>query len=45
MASMTPHQVSAVMGQSQTHGVPGGAKVQDPGGFTESMTTGGSIPG
>lgn len=39
------NQVSAVMGQSQTHGVPGGAKVHDPGGHTLSMETGGNIPG
>lgn len=37
-------QVSAVMGQSQTHKA-NGAKVRDPGGFTSSMTTGGKIPG
>ena len=38
-----PNQVSAIMGKSQTHGVPGGAKVNDPGGFTSSMTTGGTV--
>jgi hypothetical protein len=32
------------MGMSQTHQA-NGAKVKDPGGFTESMTTGGRIPG
>lgn len=35
------NQVSAIMGQSQTHGT-GGAKVRDPGGYTSSMTTGGT---
>ena len=39
-----PNQVSAIMGQSQTHQA-NGAKVRDPGGFTTSMTTGGNIPG
>jgi len=38
------NQVSNVMGQSQTHKA-NGAKVNDPGGFTSSMQTGGSIPG
>lgn len=41
---MSVHQVSACMGQSQTHGT-GGQKVRDPGGFTSSMQSGGSIPG
>ncbi len=36
------NQVSAVMGQSQTHKA-NGAKVKDPGGFTESMTSGGTF--
>lgn len=36
------NQVSAIMGQSQTHGTTG-AKVRDPGGFTSSMSTGGTI--
>lgn len=35
------NQVSSCMGQSQTHGT-GGATVRDPGGFTCSMTTGGT---
>lgn len=35
------NQVSAIMGQSQTHGG-SGATVRDPGGFTCSMTTGGT---
>jgi len=30
------------MGQSQTHGG-AGAKVKDPGGFTKSMTTAGTV--
>lgn len=38
-------QVSNVMGASKCNGMAGGAKVQDPGGFTMSMSTGGSIPG
>lgn len=38
------NQVSAVMGQSQTHATTG-ARVKDPGGFTSSMQTGGKIPG
>lgn len=38
------NQVSAIMGQSQTH-KQNGAKVQDPGGFTSSMTNGGTITG
>lgn len=38
------HQVSAVMGQSQTHGE-GRVFVKDPGGHTSSMETGGNIPG
>ena len=38
------NQVSAIMGQSQTHKQLG-AKVQDPGGHTMSMETGGNIPG
>ncbi len=38
------NQVSAVMGQSQTHKQLG-ARVNDPGGHTSSMETGGSIPG
>lgn len=42
MSSM--HQVSAVMGQSQTHKQLG-AKVNDPGGHTSSMETGGNEPG
>lgn len=36
------NQCSSCMGQSQTHGT-GGAKVRDPGGFTSSMTTGGTV--
>lgn len=36
------NQVSSCMGQSQTHGG-SGAKVQDPGGFTSSMSTGGTV--
>lgn len=36
------NQVSSCMGQSQTHGG-SGAKVQDPGGFTCTMTTGGTV--
>jgi len=39
-----PNQVSAIMGQSQTHGM-GKAPVNDPGGHTSAMQTGGSIPG
>jgi hypothetical protein len=39
-----PHQVSAIMGQSQTHQA-NGAKVNDPGGYTTTMTSGGRIPG
>lgn len=38
-----PNQVSAIMGQSQTHKQLG-ARVKDPGGFTESHTTGGGFP-
>ncbi len=38
------NQVSAIMGQSQTHKQLG-ARVNDPGGYTSSMETGGSIPG
>ena len=38
------NQVSSCMGQSQTHGTTG-ATVKDPGGYTMTMTSGGSIPG
>lgn len=38
------NQVSSCMGQSQTHKA-NGAKVRDPGGFTSSMSNGGSFPG
>lgn len=40
--NMTAHQCSMCMGQSQTHQA-NGAKVHDPGGFTMSMTTGGTV--
>lgn len=36
------NQVSNVMGASQTHKA-NGAKVNDPGGFTSSMSTGGTV--
>jgi hypothetical protein len=36
------NQVSNVMGQSQTHKA-NGAKVNDPGGFTTQMRTGGTV--
>lgn len=36
------NQVSSIMGQSQTHGG-GGQKVRDPGGYTSSMSTGGTV--
>ncbi len=38
------NQVSAIMGQSQTHGE-NRNHARDPGGFTSSMQTGGNIPG
>jgi len=38
------NQVSNCMGQSQTHKA-NGAKVNDPGGYTMSMTTGGTVGG
>lgn len=40
------NQVSNVMGASKTHkGSVTGAKTRDPGGFTSSMQTGGTIAG
>jgi len=39
-----PNQVSAIMGQSKTNGE-NRTFVNDPGGFTSSMQTGGNIPG
>lgn len=36
------NQVSACMGQSKTNGG-SGAKARDPGGFTSSMSTGGTV--
>lgn len=39
------HQVSNCMGASHTVAGGNGATVKDPGGWTTSMTTGGSIPG
>lgn len=39
------NQVSACMGQSKTNAGGNGATVKDPGGYTMSMTSGGSIPG
>lgn len=36
------NQCSSCMGQSQTHKA-GGATVRDPGGFTSSMSTGGTV--
>lgn len=39
------NQVSNCMGASKTNSGGNGATVKDPGGFTMSMSTGGSIPG
>lgn len=36
------NQVSNCMGPSKCNGMAGGAKVNDPGGFTSSMQTGGT---
>ena len=39
------NQFSSCMGQSNTNAGGNGATVKDPGGFTMSHSTGGSIPG